>query len=154
MNAIIHHGSLTDLAATVTAKPAGKLLLDPNDFKPEQRVSQLTDALKAKNIKLTHDVARLIATFAKGMSLHSPRAELDHISEMVQVMVDGWSMSGLPDDIHARSSIAQAFALALASRHLLLQDCMQAFLTGYERGFHNLTYYQSRRRQSYRPRRS
>jgi hypothetical protein len=153
MDAIIHHGSLTDLAATVTTNLAGKLLLDPNEFKPHQRVSDLTDALKAKHIKLTHDTVRSMATFAKSIGLHSPRATSDHISDFVQAIVDGWSISGLPDDIHARSSIAQAFAFALGSRNLLIQDCMQAFLTGYERGTNNLTYYQSHRRPSHRRRR-
>lgn len=153
MSAILFHGSLSKVAATVTAQPAGKLLLSREDFNPDQRVSELTNNLKARNITLNHDIARSMAVFAKAMGLDSPQTSREHIAEVVQVLVDGWSIS-IPNDIHTLSSTAQSFATSLSTETLLLQDVMQAFLTGCDRGKSNIEFYQKRQRPSFRRRRA
>ncbi|KAL5409623.1 hypothetical protein PMIN06_008972 [Paraphaeosphaeria minitans] len=151
-DAITFHGSLTDLAAVVTAQPAGKMLLNPNEFKPDQAVSGLTGALKAKDIRLTPDLARSMAVFAKSMGLTSPRISPEHTAEFVQVIIDGWSIA-IPDNMQERSLLAQAFAHELGSQTLPPQDVENAFITGLERGASNMAYYSRCQKSSFRRRR-
>ncbi|KAF1974429.1 hypothetical protein BU23DRAFT_638071 [Bimuria novae-zelandiae CBS 107.79] len=154
MDAIIQYGFLSDLETAITGGPTGSLLRNSNDWLPNQTASTLTKKLKARSIPLDRDVARALGGFSNAMGLGNAGVSLQHITEFVQVCVDGWSLNcALVDDIHTRSSFAYTFAIALSSQTFHLQDIMGAFFDGVERGLHNVAFYE-RRRPSLRRRRS
>ena len=148
--AVLCHTSLSNVAAKITQETAGNLIFNMDDWIPDQSAYRLTEKLKSRNITLDHDTARAIGIFGKEMGLDNATGQ--HISEFVQVNVDGWSMQ-FSDDIHTRASIATSFATALNHTMLHVQEVMQAFCTGVEHGLENLAYYgrrspRSRKRQS------
>ena len=76
---------MTEVAATITKGPVGKLLFNWDDWVPKQYVYQLTTKLKARDITLNHDIARAIGEFGKAMGLAGAKATLQHIIEFIQV---------------------------------------------------------------------
>lgn len=85
IDAVVFHGSLSEIAAKVISNPSGRLLFVPEDWSPDQPVSTLTRKLKARNLTLDRDLARTCGVFGKEIGLAGTKARLDHITEFVQV---------------------------------------------------------------------
>ncbi|KAL1612072.1 hypothetical protein SLS60_000295 [Paraconiothyrium brasiliense] len=132
--AIIYHGSLSEMASIVTAEPGGSLFLNPNDFQPDQTVRELAEKLKDRNLVLDDRLARVMGIWAKTMGLDSAAIPSSHmIREFVQVVLtDGWTIR-FEDDIHTRASLAMTFAHALGSETFRFQQVIEAFIAGLER---------------------
>ncbi|KAJ4357321.1 uncharacterized protein N0V89_001896 [Didymosphaeria variabile] len=122
------------MASIVTAEPAGSLLLlNSNDFQPDQTVRELTEKLKERNIVLDDSIAHIMGIWAKAMRLGSADVPSQHmIREFVQVLIDGWSIT-FEGDFHTRTSLATTFARALGSRTFQIQQVIEEFIVGLER---------------------
>ena len=85
MDAILAHGHLSDLEAPINKGLTKDLLRNPEDWRPNQNVSKLTEALKARNITLDENLARALCSFGQAMALDTTELGPQHILEFVQV---------------------------------------------------------------------
>ena len=92
---------------------------------------------------------------AKAFGLCRSSAKLEHLSDFVARLIDGWSITRANIiDVHTMSSLSVTFATALgphANGHTL-QEIMAAFIQGVDDGLRCSTYWSQRRSSTRRQR--
>ncbi|KAF2190361.1 hypothetical protein K469DRAFT_658225 [Zopfia rhizophila CBS 207.26] len=150
--AIIHHFPLSELEQLARDDTDCGRVLGLGAFQPGRNTAAVASDLHKRNIILNTDVARAMGRIAKLFGLSEPSTKIAHISEWVSNFVASFGIQQAPgQDLHTKSSIAIAFAIALDSRapSYHLQDVMLAFQSGVESGLATIAYFASRRRPKF-----
>ncbi|KAJ4293110.1 hypothetical protein N0V90_008392 [Kalmusia sp. IMI 367209] len=156
--AILKTFPLSDLI-TMAEKPIFKNILAFETIKPSRPTQatlspprkstrSIAQHLKNRNMTMTAHVARTIGEFARTFGLDSPGIKLNYISDFVAGFVDSYGIADPQMDIHTQSSISSAFAVALCSKTIHVQDLMGAFVRGFQEGRKNLERFSHRRRRT------
>lgn len=141
-SAIISHFPLIHLQDLATTDQICADFLNLQDFHPGDRTPTVASRLRDQNLTLSTSTAQAMGLMAKTFGLDG-EANLLHIEEFVSRIVDGWSVQR---DIHALSTTASVFAMALQSQKYRLQDVMSAFCGGIEKGLECVALYARRGR--------
>ena len=117
--AILHVLPLSQLLDLYDADQDIATLLQLHHFKNgTSKTSVVVSALRAGNIVLNTSTAKAMGYIARLFGLDGATANLHHIQDYTQRMVDGWSVNTaiIMSDVRTNGRIAGAFAEALDSR--------------------------------------
>lgn len=127
--------------------PAHSALLSFDEFKSAKSTRAVCEVFKERQWPLSASVATTIGAMAKIFSLDT--ASLVHITAYVASFMSCYGLQTI-DDTNSKSSIAAAFAKALASQHYSRLQLGQAFWTGIEEGQRSIDYWTPRRQRKHR----
>lgn len=149
--AVLHDVSLAELIDLAESNSAAGNILQLQEFQAGRRTSFVASQLRAQNITLDANTARVMGLVCKVFIGLETNVQVHHLQDLVACLVDSWYITHTSaQDIHTMSRSATAFATALSSRNHHTRDIMSAFINGIDQGTRTLNYYARRRRPAAR----